>query len=89
VNKISAAEHPSASEIDQLASPIPIKVKEKREFIFFFFSFFPSFLISVYRRKPSAKAGYMLKAASVDVASKSNNGTPSATRYYHFCFVSR
>ena len=85
MNKISEAEYFSVSEIDQLASPNSITMKEKREFVFFFS---PLFLTSLYRRKPSAKAKYMQKAASIDAISVSDDSTPSS-RYCLFCIVFR
>jgi hypothetical protein len=86
MDKISMAEYLSASETDQLASPIT--VKEKREFIFTFLSFFFFFLTTVYRRKPSAKAKYM-QATGVDAASGSNDWTPPPARYCLSYFVFR
>jgi hypothetical protein len=87
MDTISVAEYLSASETDQLASPIT--VKEKQEFVFNFLSFFFFFLTSVHRRKPSAKAKYMLQAASVDVASGSDDWTPPPAKYFLSYFVFR
>ena len=83
MDKISVAEYLSTSETNQLASSIIIK--EKREFILTFFPFLIYFDF-IYRRKPSSKAKYMLEAANVDAASKSDDWTPPA-RYCLYFFV--
>jgi len=79
MDKISGAEDLSASKIDQLASSITIKEKRESVFIFLFSLFLLTF---VYRKKPSAKAKYMLEAVA---ASRNDDWTPPPTRYILSC----
>ena len=73
---INVAKNLSANEIDQLESPIVIE--KKREFVSLLFVFLEiSFLISICIRKPTAKARYMQKEASVDVISVSDDSIQS------------